>query len=179
MSKIVYDADILQVFGGNVPAGGKTAVKGGLLEDARKNQLLSGVGLGISALANMGASYSGYLQSATKADYLRLQAEQTGLRAEQTANQLREKLYGQISNSFAGYAARGVDVGSGSPIRQAELTAKEGGTDLQQLQENAKLAADAYNAQADILKRGSTLEMFSGMANALAQSFMSAGMIFG
>ena len=173
MADIVFDKDIEEVYG-----GGKKQT-GGLLEDAKTQRMLSGAGLGISALAEMGGAYSGYVQNSAQADYLRLQAEQAGLQAQQRANMLREQLYGQISNSFAGYAARGVDIGSGTPVRMAEMTMKEGGADIQQLQRNAQMQAQAYRAQADILKSGSTLEMFSGMANALAKGFLSYGMLFG
>ena len=173
MAGIGFDKDIEEVYGGG------RAREGGLLQDAKTQRMLSGAGLGISALAELGSAYSGYMQNSAQADYLRLQADQAGLQAQQRANMLREQLYGQISNSFASYAARGVDIGNGTPVRMAEMTMKEGGADIQQLQRNAQAQAQAYRAQADMIKSGSTLEMFGGMFNALAKGFLSYGTMFG
>lgn len=174
MADIKFDKDIEQVYSS---AGADT--KSGLLDSAQSNRTLSAASLGISALSEMGASLSQYYQNKTSAMFMRLQADNIGLQAEQTANQLREKLYGDISNSFAGYAARGVDVGSGTPMRQAELSLKEGGQDIQQIYKNAELQSGALKAQADMLKKGSTYDMFAGMANALAKGFAGAYSYFG
>lgn len=178
MANIVFDKDIEQAFSSaGTTAGANT--QPGLLDSAKFDRTLSATSLGISALAEMGSAFSRYSQNSVSARFMRLQADNIGLQAEQTANQLREKLYGDIANSFAGYAARGVDVGSGTPMRNAELSLKEGGQDIQQIQKNAEMQSGALRAQADILKKGSTYEMFAGMANSLAKGFASAYSFFG
>lgn len=141
-------------------------------------QHLVGISYGIEGLSDIAGAYAQYAQESTQADNLRLKADLVGLQAEQKANQLREKLYGDISNSFAGYAARGIDIGSGTPIRQAEISLKEGGEDIQQIQKNAEMQAKAYNAQADIIKSGSKLNMWAGMASGLAKSTLGLGMLY-
>lgn len=137
-------------------------------------QKLSYISQGIQGLAQMGSAYAGYTQGKTQADFLRLQANQVGIQAEQNANMLREKLFGTISNAMAGYAARGVDVGSGSALRQAELTLKEGGQDLQQMKRNADMEANILNAQAKIMSAGSRSAMVGGMLSGLSSVFASA-----
>ena len=70
-------------------------------------QRLSGAAQGVQGLAQMASAYSGYAQNSISADFLRLQAEQVGIQAEQRANMLREQLFANISNAMAGYAAAG------------------------------------------------------------------------
>ena len=172
MSGIKYDDDIEQIYG-----TGNTAAKGGLLS-GNTLQNAAGISSMVSAFAELAGTVSGYWQTSDSADFLRLKADNIGVAAEQTANMLREKLYGDISNSFAGYAARGVDVGSGTPQLNAELTLKEGGEDLQQLKRNAQMQSSALNAQADMMKSGAVWNMWSGMANGISKGALSYGLLF-
>lgn len=137
-------------------------------------QKLSYASQGVQGLAQMASAYAGYTQGKTQADFLRLQADQVGIQAEQNANILREKLFGTISNAMAGYGARGVDVGSGSARMQAELALKEGGHDLQQMQHNAAMESSILRAQAKIMSAGSRAGMIGGMLGGLSNVFMSA-----
>lgn len=143
-------------------------------------QRLAGAAQGVQGLAQMASAYAGYVQGKTQADFLRLQADQVGIQAEQRANMLREKLFGSISNAMAGYAARGVDVGSGSARTQAELTLKEGGQDLQQIKRNAEMEANILRAQAKVMSAGSRSAMIGGMLSGLSNvAFSAAGMMGG
>lgn len=143
-------------------------------------QRLSGAAQGIQGLAQMASAYAGYTQTGIQASWLKLQADQVGIQAEQKANILREQLFGTISNAMAGYAARGVDVGSGSAIRQAELSLKEGGQDLQQIKRNAELQTNVLRAQAKIMKSGARAGMIGGMLSGISNlAFGVAGMAGG
>jgi len=166
---IVYDKEISELFSGDYSSA--SLLNG---ENLRK---ISIAGMGISAISEIGSSIAGYFQTKTQADNLRLQADQIGTQALQQGNQLREKLYADISNSFAGYAARGIDIGSGTPMTMARMTMKEGGEDIAQINKNAKIQADAARAQADALKRGSTLDMFAGMAGAISKLSLAKGLL--
>ena len=135
-------------------------------------QQIAGLSMGISALSEIGGAYAQYVQENATAGNLRVQADMVGLQAEQRANMLREKLYGDISNSFAGYAARGVDIGSGTPISQAEMSLKEGGEDIQQMYKNAEIEANSLRKQADIIKSGSKANMWAGIASGIAKGAM-------
>lgn len=141
-------------------------------------QQIAGLSMGISALSEIGGAYAQYVQENATAGNLRVQADMVGLQAEQRANMLREKLYGDISNSFAGYAARGIDIGSGTPITQAEMSLKEGGEDIQQIQKNAEMQANSYRKQADIISSGSKANMWAGMASGVAKGALSLGMLY-
>lgn len=142
-------------------------------------QKLAGAAQGIQGLAQMASAYAGYTQTGIQADWLKLQADQVGIQAEQKANMLREHLFGTISNAMAGYAARGVDVGSGSAMRQAELALKEGGQDLQQLKRNADMEASTLRAQAKIMKAGAKAGMVGGMLSGFSNAIMGAYGAFG
>lgn len=142
-------------------------------------QKLAGAAQGVQGLAQMASAYSGYVQSGITADFLKLQAEQVGIQAEQKANILREKLFGSISNAMAGYGARGVDVGSGSAVRQAELTLKEGGQDIQQMRRNAEMESNVLKAQAKIMKSGSRAGMVGGMLSGVSNILAGAAMMGG
>ena len=137
-------------------------------------QRLASAAQGVQGLAQMASAYAGYTQGSIQAEFLKLQADQVGLQAEQKANMLREKLFGSISNAMAGYAARGVDVGSGSAIRQAELSLKEGGEDLQQMKRNAELESGVLRAQARINKAGAKYGMVGGMLSGLSNVMFGA-----
>ena len=141
-------------------------------------QQLAGISYGIGALSEIGGAYAQYVQENATAGNLRVQADMVGLQAEQRANMLREKLYGDISNSFAGYAARGIDIGSGTPISQAEMSLKEGGEDIQQMYKNAEIQANSYRKQADIISSGSKANMWAGMASGVAKGALSLGMLY-
>ena len=141
-------------------------------------QQLAGFSYGIGALSDIAGAYAQYAQDKVSAGNLKVQADLVGLQAEQKANQLREKLFGDISNSFAGYAARGIDIGSGTPITQAEMSLKEGGEDIQQIQKNAEIQANSLRKQADILKAGSKMNMWAGMASGVAKGALSLGMLY-
>ena len=141
-------------------------------------QQLAGISYGIGALSDIAGAYAQYAQDKVSAGNLKVQADLVGLQAEQKANQLREKLFGDISNSFAGYAARGIDIGSGTPITQAEMSLKEGGEDIQQIQKNAEMQADSLRKQADIIKSGSKANMWAGMASGVAKGALSLGMLY-
>lgn len=141
-------------------------------------QHLAGFSYGIEALSDIAGAYAQYAQDKVSAGNLKVQAELVGLQAEQKANQLREKLFGDISNSFAGYAARGIDIGSGTPITQAEMSLKEGGEDIQQIQKNAEMQANSYRKQADIISSGSKANMWAGMASGVAKGALSLGMLY-
>ena len=143
-------------------------------------QRLAGAAQGVQGLAQMASAYAGYTQGKISADFLRLQADQVGIQAEQQANMLREKLFGSISNAMAGYGARGVDVGSGSARTQAELALKEGGQDLQQLKRNAEMEANILRAQAKVMSAGSRSAMIGGMLSGVSNlAFGAAGMMGG
>ena len=143
-------------------------------------QRLAGAAQGVQGLAQIASAYAGYTQGKISADFLRLQADQVGIQAEQKANMLREKLFGSISNAMAGYGARGVDVGSGSARTQAELTLKEGGQDLQQLKRNAEMEANILRAQAKVMSAGSRSAMIGGMLSGVSNlAFGAAGMMGG
>lgn len=142
-------------------------------------QRLAGAAQGIQGLAQMASAYAGYTQGKIQADFLKLQAEQVGIQAEQKANMLREKLFGDISNAMAGYAARGVDVGSGSARTQAELSLKEGGQDLQQMKRNAEMESNILKAQAKIMKSGSRAGMVGGMLSGVSNVLGGASMMSG
>lgn len=164
--KINYDSDLDNMFSTATEADGM---------DALKLRKISAYSMGIGALAEIGGSISSYFQGQTSADFMRLQAAQIELEAKQTGNRLREELYGNISKSFAGYAARGVDIGSGTPMTMAQMSMKEGGEDIQQINKNAKLKADVYRAQADITKKSATTDMLAGMAGAFGKLAIAKG----
>lgn len=142
-------------------------------------QRLSGAAQAVQGFAQLASAYAGYTQAGIQSDWLRLQADQVGIQAEQKANMLRENLYGMISNAMAGYAARGVDVGSGTPMRQAELSLKEGGQDLQQLKRNAEMEASTLRAQAKIMKAGAKAGMVGGMLSGVSNILIGGYGAFG
>jgi hypothetical protein len=175
---IVIDDDINAAF--SKTAGSETdAAAERIGASGMTFQRLSGAAQAVQGFAQMASAYAGYTQTGIQADWLKLQADQVGIQAEQKANILRENLYGMISNAMAGYAARGVDVGSGTPMRQAELSLKEGGKDIQQIKRNAEMGASTLRAQAKILKAGARAGMVGGMLSGVSSVLSGAATALG
>lgn len=103
--------------------------------------------------ANIMGSFVNY--SALKRDLrnVYLEADNVQLQAKQQANQIRQQYLQAASNYQYAAARRGIDVNSASVRSNLEGSAEAMGKDIQRLEENAYVKAQALRTQAKIAKQ--------------------------
>ena len=103
--------------------------------------------------ANIMGSFVNY--SALKRDLrnVYLEADNVQLQAKQQANQIRQQYLQAASNYQYTAARRGIDVNSASVRSNLEGSAEAMGKDIQRLDENAYVKAQALRTQAKIAKQ--------------------------
>lgn len=123
----------------------------GGLDKYIKAQKAMGYGKNIAgSFSDLAGAHINY--SALKGDLqnLRIQADGVELAAKQQANQIREQFIQTAANYTYNAARRGISVNSASVKQNLEGSAISMGKDIQRLQQNAYLKANAMRTQAKV-----------------------------
>lgn len=145
---------------------------------ARKYEKYAGFASGAATMADLFGGIADYSVLRFEAMQRQLQGRQAGLIAGQQANLLREKVMGDIQNSFATYAARGVTA-EGTPMARAEVSLKEAGEDIKTLTETARIQQEAAEFEANQLRKQAGLQLFGGILRAISGGARTYGMFKG
>jgi hypothetical protein len=147
----------------------------GIAENYQKYAALSS---GAAAMGELFGGMADYSVLRFRAGQRELQGRQAGLIAGQQSNLIMQKVMGDIQNSFATYAARGVTA-EGTPMARAEVSLKEAGEDIKTLTETAKIQKEAAEFEASQLRRQANLQLFGGILQAVSGGARTYGMLKG
>lgn len=128
--------------------------------------------------SNIAGSFINY--NALKSDLknMRLKADSIELQAKQQANQIRQQ-YLQAASSYSYNAARrGIAVNSASVRSNLEGSAEAMGKDIQRLDQNARLEANALRTQAKIAKIYGKAEHTRQVTNSVASIINSGAKMY-
>ena len=145
---------------------------------ASKYQQSAGIISGASAMSQLFGDIADFSILRFEESQKRLQGKQAGLIAGQQSNLLMQKVMGDIQNSFATYAARGITP-EGTPTSMAETSLKEAGEDIKTMKESAKIQEQAAEFEASQLHRQANLRLFGGILNAISGGARTYGMLKG
>lgn len=158
-------------FGGSAAAAGT-----GTAAAASKAGLLSGGASALSLLSSFSSLASGGLQMYTAGQKARfeqqrllmnsqwqeIQAKQIELNAQERANNIRDQLLSDMASTSAFFAARGVDIGSGSPARANIESQRRAAEDMIQNNRQARLNATAQRSSAGQTKTNAAIARSQG-----------------
>jgi len=145
---------------------------------ASKYQKYAGLMSGAGAMSQLFGDISDFSVLRFEETQKRLQGRQAGLIAGQQSNRLMQKVMGDIQNSFATYAARGITA-EGTPTAMAETSLKEAGEDIKTMQESAKMQEQAAEFEASQLRSQANLRLFGGILQAISGGARTYGMLKG
>ena len=138
---------------------------------AKKNAYGMGMASSFSSLAG---SFIDYANLRSDISNLRVQAGQVELQAKQRANQLREQFVQSIGTYMFGAAKRGISVQSASVRGNLQRSSEALGKDVQRMEQNAALQANAYRQQAKIAKKNAQAQLYGSLIQGAADFGLNA-----
>jgi len=141
-------------------------------------QKFAGVLSGASALSTVFSGLADYSAFDFRKRMSELEGEQSVIVAGQQTNRLREKIFQDISNSFATYTRRGITT-EGTPMSIAETSLKEAGEDIKTIKETAETEKRFKEFEAEQYSLMSKLSLFSGITGGIERGFTTYGMLTG
>lgn len=145
---------------------------------ASKYQQYAGVMSGASAMSQLFGDIADYSVLRFEASQAQLQGRQAGLIAGEQSNLLMKKIMGDVQNSFATYAARGI-TSEGTPMSIAETSLKGAGEDIKTLTESARIQEEAREFEAKQLRSQANLRLFGGILQTISGGARTYGMFKG
>jgi len=91
-----------------------------------------------------------------------LQAKQIELNAQERANSIRDQLLNDMASTSAFYAARGVDIGSGSAARANIVSQRNAAEDINQSNRQARLDAASARSDASVSRTKAAAKKLEG-----------------
>lgn len=128
--------------------------------------LLSG---GLTAASAFGSIMGGQQQNAVyqaQARQSELAAKQEELKGREQADKIRRSLQATLASQNAAFAARGISLTSGTPVKLANVSSTEAAQDIENAQFGASMAAAAERGQAGVYRMSGKSAITSGYANA-------------
>lgn len=145
---------------------------------ASQYQKYAGAFSGMAAMGELFGGLADYSVLRFEAQQRQLQGRQAGLIAGQQSNLIMQKVMGDIQNSFATYAARGITA-EGTPMTRAEVSLREAGEDIKTLKETARIQQEAAEFEASQLRRQAGLQLFGTILQSITGGVRTYGMLKG
>lgn len=147
--------------------------------------LLSGFGSlassGLQMYASNQAARFAQQRLMMNSQWQELQAKQIEINAQERANSIRDQLLSDMASTSAFYAARGVDIGSGSAARANIISQRNAAEDIIQSNRQARLGAAAERSGAAESKSEARIAKAQGRvdrAKALPGMFKSGAQVY-
>lgn len=148
-------------------AGGTAGMIAGL---SGAGSLLSGAFTAASAFGQIQAGRAASAESKFTARQYELSARAEELKGREQADKIRRSLQATLASQNAAFSARGISLGSGTPVALAGVSKTEASRDIENAQFGANVSAAAERgnaAQARITARTEAMKGYTGAAGAL------------
>lgn len=127
------------------------------------------IGTGLTAASAFGSIMGGGQEAAmykAQAKQSELSAKQEELKGRLQADKIRNSLLATLASQRAAFSARGISLGSGTPVNLASQSYNEASKDIELAQFGAGMASAAELAQADQYKMAGKSSKIKGYTNA-------------